>query len=206
MLLLICAGLSASLSPGQSLSIINQGKSNFWIQASAPAANPYTLQASANLHLWADIHDPIQGQYSSRLAGTRVSSRYFRLVPSSPAAPSIIVMLIGDSMVSDCCGWGGGMYGYFKPNATVVDYGMPWTSTKIFLQSAEWDKMLLVKPNYVLIQFGYSDNFYDDPDRFTTIPEFHNNLTNIVQTVLGFGGIPIMVTLHAVRIWDANGR
>jgi lysophospholipase L1-like esterase len=115
-------------------------------------------------------------------------------------------MLIGDSMVSDCCGWGAGMYGYFKPNATVVNYGMPWDSTKIFLQSAEWEKMLLVKPNYVLMQFGYSDTFYSDPDRYTTIPEFHDNLTNIVQTVLGFGGVPIMVTLHAERIWDANGN
>ena len=49
-------------------------------------------------------------------------------------------------MTSDCCGWGGGIYGYFKPNATVINYATAWASSKVFVRSAEWDKMLVVKP------------------------------------------------------------
>jgi len=70
---LICAALPSSAAFGQSLSIIKSGESNYWIEASAPANNPQTLQASANLHLWADIHDPVQGQYSSPLGGMTVA-------------------------------------------------------------------------------------------------------------------------------------
>ncbi len=202
--LLICAALASSAAFGQSLSIIKGGENNYWIEASAPANNPQTLQASANLHLWADIHDPVQGQYSSQLDGMAVAQRYFRLVPSAPPAPPIVVMLLGDSVTSDYTGWGGGMYGYFKPNATVVNYAMADTSTKEFLQSDELDKMLLVKPNDVLIAYGRVDA-YGDPDRFTTLEEFRTNLVTICQIVRGFEGVPILVTVLAARNFDENG-
>jgi lysophospholipase L1-like esterase len=206
MLLLICAALPSSVAFGQSFSITRQSPTNYSIQASAPMDNPYTLQASANLHLWADIHDPVQGQYSSPLAGMEVSQRYFRLVPSSPPPQPIIVMLLGDSLVADGSGWGWGTYGYFKTNSTtVVNYAQPWTSTGIFLQSAEWDEMLLVQPNYVLMEYGWSDGNSQDTDRFTTLQQFHDNLTTIGQTVRGWGGVPIFLTLHPERVFDTNG-
>jgi hypothetical protein len=206
LLLLYCAAVPFSVALGQSLSITRKGETNYWIEASASMDNPYTLQASANLHLWVDIHDPVQGQYSSQLAGLEVSARYFRLVPSSPSARPTIVMLLGDSMVADGSGWGWGSYGYFKSNATtVVNYGMPWTSTKVFMKSAEWDEMLLVQPNYVFMEYGYMDNAVMYPDIFTTLQEYHDNLTTIGQTVRGWGGVPIFVTLHARRNWDTNG-
>jgi lysophospholipase L1-like esterase len=204
--LLICAALASSAAFGQSLSIIKGGESNYWIEASAPANNPQTLQASANLHLWADILDPVQGQYSSQLDGMAVAQRYFRLVPSAPPAPPIVVMLLGDSTTADYTGWGGGMYGYFKPNATVVNYAMPADSTSEFLQqSDELDKMLLVEPNDVLIAYGLVDASSGDPDRFTTLEEFQTNLVTICQIVRGFQGVPILVTLLATRNFDESG-
>jgi len=202
---LICAALASSAGFGQSLSIIKSGESNYWIEASAPANNPQTLQASANLHLWADIHDPVQGQYSSPLGGMTVAQRYFRLVHSAPPAPPIVVMLLGDSTASDDAGWGGGMYGYFKPNATVVNYSQPADSTKEFLQqSDELAKMLLVQPNYVFVAFGWEDAV-GDPDRYTTPEEFRTNLVTICQIVRGFEGVPILVTLLFYRTFDDNG-
>jgi lysophospholipase L1-like esterase len=211
--LLIWAALAASAALGQSLSIVKKVETNYWIEASAPADSPYVLQASANSHLWADIHDGVQGQFSYRLDQAGVAphfaadrQRFFRLTPSTPPAPPIVIMLLGDSMTSDCCGWGGGIYRYFKPNVTVVNYAMAWTSTKVFLRSAEWDKMLLVQPNYVLIQYGFVDQNPIDPDRYTTLPEFEDNLKTIVNTVRGFNGVPILVTMHAPRVWDENGK
>ena len=122
------------------------------LEASAPATNPHTLQASGNLHLWIDLRNELQETYSFPLDSAGVSPRYFRLIPSTPPAPPIRVVIIGDSMAADCCGWGQGIYGYFKPNATVVNYAMPWTSTKVFLQSAEMEKMLLKRKNLWLLR------------------------------------------------------
>src|SRR5690242_18037613 len=117
--LLISAALSANAVVGQTLALVQKPDSNYWIQASAPVNNSHVLQASENLHLWVDIHDNIQEPYSVRFDTTGVSQRYFRLIPSLPPAPPIRVLLIGDSMTQDGSGWGGGIYGYFKQNATV---------------------------------------------------------------------------------------
>lgn len=59
------------------------------------------------------------------------------------------------------------------------------------------DKMLLIKPDYVLVQSAWSEVGTDPPD-------FMNNLRTIGQTVRGFNGIPILITLHAARTWDAQ--
>jgi len=203
---LLVLTLSANAAFGQSLSI-KKVNTNYWIEATAPASDPHTLQASDNMHLWVDIHENVQEPYSFAFDNAGVSERYFRFPPSEPPAAPIVVMLIGDSMSADCCGWGGGMYRYFKPNATVVNYSQPWTSSKVFLQSAEMEKMLLVKPDYVLIQFAWSDGGgAGDPERGSTPPEFMDNLRTIVQTVRGFNGVPILITLHAAREWDAQGN
>jgi lysophospholipase L1-like esterase len=108
-------------------------------------------------------------------------------------------------MTQDGSGWGSGTYGYFKPNATVANYATAWASTKVFLESAELEKMLLIKPNYVLMEYGFMDSG-TDPDRSTTLEEYANNLRTIVQTVRGFNGVPILITLHAARLFDSQGK
>ncbi len=203
--LLLWAALFPISGYSQSVSILKEADSNYWIQATAPVAGSYTLQASENLHLWVDMQNNVPEQYSAQFNNTGVTKRYFRLASSPTDPPPIRVLLLGDSMTADCCGWGRGIYGYFKPNATVINYAQPWTSTKVFLQSAELDKMLLITPDYVLIQYGYMDQAFD-PDRSTTIQEFGDNLRDIVQKVRSFNGVPILITLHAARIWDAQGK
>jgi lysophospholipase L1-like esterase len=207
--LLLCAALHATVAFSQSLSIINQSKTNAVVNAMAPASPSYVLQASANLHLWVDLRDQFQGLYSYQFDGSDVSQRYFRLKPSEEPPGNVRLMLLGDSMTSDCCGWGGGIYDYFKPNVTVINYAQAWVSTKVFLRSAEMDKMLVIKPKYVLIQYGYMDSSYDAqtaPDTFTSLPEFEANLRSIVAAVRSFNGTPILVTLHAPRQWDTNNH
>jgi lysophospholipase L1-like esterase len=191
---------------GQTLSIVKQSESKYQIEASAPADNPHALQASENLHLWIDVQEEVTGRYSQTLTNFG-SFRYFRLKPSE-SAPPIRIMLLGDSLGSDCCGWGQGFYGYLKPNAVFVNYAIPNTSTKVFLQSAEKDNMLLIKPDYVLINHGYIDNALGQGSErsFTTLEEFQVNLKVIVEMVRSFGGVPIMVAVQAPRVWDANGN
>ena len=202
--LFVCSTLAPSDSFGQSLSI-KKGETNYLVEASAPANDPRTLQVSDNLSLWIDVRTGIVGPETIPIDSTNVSQRYFRLISPQPEAPPIRVMILSDSMASDCCGWGGGIYGYFKPNATVINYGIAWTSTKVFLQSEEAEKMLLIKPQYVLMQYGFIDGA-GDPDRGTTIAEFEANLRTIIQMVRSFDGVPVLITLHVWRVWDEQGK
>lgn len=189
----------------QSLVILKETETNFWIEASAPADNPHTLQASENLLLWADVRENVTARISVSVTNVGRSQHYFRLKPSEPPPPPIRVMLLGDSMGSDCCGWGRGLYGYFKENATVINYAFANSSTRYFLQSAEKENMLLIKPDYVLINYGYMDNSADT-SRNTTLEEFDQNLRTIVEMVRSFGGVPILIPVHAPRVWDAHGK
>lgn len=189
----------------QTLSMVRQGESTLLVQASAPAGNPHTVQTSENLNVWLDVRANITEQVSIAITNSGVSKRYFRLTPSEPPPSPIIVMLIGDSMGSDCCGWGQGMYGYFKSEATFINYAIPNYSTRFFLQSAEKENMLLIKPNYVLINYGYMDNA-NDAERSTTLEQFEQNLRIIVEMVRGWGGVPIFIPVHAPRVWDQNNK
>lgn len=195
---LLCLILSTNPAFGQSLAISKKPDATYWIEGNAPVENPGTLQISDNLHLWVDLQENIQQPYSVALDTNGVTERYFRLTPTVPAAPPIVVMLIGDSMSADCCGWGSGLRQYFKENVTFVNYAQPWTSSRTFFQSAEYDKMLLVKPNYLFMQFAYSEPGIPED-------EYMNNLRTIIQLVRGWDGVPIMITLHAARLWDSQG-
>lgn len=196
--------LLTAVASGQSVSIARKPDNKLWIQASAPANEPHVLEVSANLHLWINQATDVGQAYSLALEDTE-SGRFFRLAPTPPEPPPIRVVMLGDSMVADCCGWGRGIYQYINANALPLNYAQAWTSSKVFLQSAEYEKMLLIKPNYVLMQYAYSE-LGGDPDRNTTPQEFEDNLRTIAQAVRGFGGVPVLITLHADRQWDAAGK
>jgi lysophospholipase L1-like esterase len=204
--LLTCAAVFyGSTALGQSLSIIRKGATNYAVEATAPANNPHSLQASENLRLWVDVRSEVKEPYSLDLDNSASTRRYYRLIPRPSAPEPIRLLIISDSMASDCCGWGGGIYDYFNQNVTVVNYAMAWAGTKVFLQSAEMEKMMLIKPNYVLMQYGFIDGG-TDADRSTTLPEFEANLRTIIDAVRSFNGVPVLITLHAARLWDENGK
>ena len=202
--LLMCAALCVT-AVAQSLVVTNKADGKVWIEAKALAGEAQTLQVSADLHFWTDLNSSITDTYSIEVTNNWVARKYFRMVPTAPDPAPIRLAVIGDSLSSDCCGWGGGLSAYFKPSMTVVNYAQPWTSTKVFLQSSEYDKLTLIKPNYVLIQFGWFDGS-GDPDRSATPAEFAANLRTIVEVTRGFGGVPVLVTVHAARSWDGNGK
>jgi lysophospholipase L1-like esterase len=198
-------------------SVIRNGESEFWIKATAPQDARYVLQASANLHLWVDINDEVSGQSSNRFDNAGVTERYFRLIPWTPPPPPIILMLIGDSTVADLIsndnmfnGWGQGIHGYFKPDVRVVNLAYPCYSTTGFLASAEMQKMLLIKPDFVLVQFGMIDELGCSGDmsaRYaTTLKQYADNLQTIVQTIRGFNGTPVLITPPVPQRFDDQGR
>lgn len=204
--------LFADSALGQSLFIIRNGENKFWIEAGAPPDTRYRLQTSGDLQDWVNINDEVSGQFSYRFDSAGVTKRFFRLTPWAPPDPPITLVLIGDSTVADfvsndgrSAGWGEGIHGYFKPNVRVVNLGQPRQSTKVFLDSAEKAKLLVIKPDFVLVQFGRFDAF-GDPPSVTTLQEYADNLKTIVQTVRGFNGTPILITPVVPRIFDEKGK
>ena len=191
-------------SQAQSLTV-KKTSGNFVIEATAPADNPHNLQASENWLLWVDVQEGITGPVTLPLNTTSAVQRVYRLISTPPEPEPIRVMYLGDSMGSDCCGWGRGTYQYFKSSATVINYSIPSTSTKVFLASQEKENMLLIKPDYVLINYGFVDGG-TSTNVSTPLEEFEANLRTIVQMVRSFNGVPIMVTVHVGRLWDAQGK
>ena len=206
--------LFADAALGQSLSVSRKGAGEFWIEGAAPADTPYVLQASGNLHLWVDLTNAVSGSLSYRIDGAGVTNRYFRLAPSTPPAPDITIVLVGDSTVADLAvnlggysGWGQGIYGYFKLNVRVVNLAQPGLSTKLFLLSDQNTSMLAIKADFVLVQFGLvEDKTPVSSPTGVTYQEYADNLKTIVQSVRGFDGTPILVTPPVARVFDDKGE
>lgn len=180
----------------------------FWIEAAVLSDARYRLQASGDLRDWVDVNDEVSGQFSYRFDRAEVTKRFFRLTPWTPPDSPIILVLIGDSTAADLAsndgrsaGWGEGIHGYFKPNVRFVNLAQPRQSTKVFLDSDEKAKLLVIKPDFVIVQFGRFDAFGDAPSK-TTLQEYTDNLKTIVQTVRGFKGTPILITPVVPRIFD----
>ncbi|MHC1764986.1 MAG: GDSL-type esterase/lipase family protein [Verrucomicrobiia bacterium] len=203
---------AAPQAAGQSLSIVKEGDTGLLIKASAPASERHVLQASKDLNLWLDLDDAVSGTVSIPVPTTKAAQCYFRLVPWAEPAP-IQIVLIGDSTVADqasnlgrFCGWGQGLYVYFKPNARVINLAYPGVSTKTFLYSDQKASMLAIKPDYVLIDLFYVDEFNGPPEITTTLEEFEANLRIIVEMIRGFGGTPILLTPQCLYVFNESGK
>jgi lysophospholipase L1-like esterase len=198
---------------GQSLAVTKQGEGEFMIEAVVPPDTRYVLQTSADLRLWEDINDQVSGVVLTRLDIAEGTQRFYRLTLWTAPLPPIKVVLLGDSTVADFAsnlnwfnGWGQGIYGYFKPNVRVVNLAYPGHSTRRFLASDEKMKMIAIKPDFVLVEFGLIDEFGTADDQRTTLKEYGDNLKAIVQTIRDFNGTPILITPQAQRFFDENDK
>jgi lysophospholipase L1-like esterase len=209
--LLILLAFSNNVVVGQSITIRRNAKYEAMIEANSPMALGYRLQASGEFHDWEDFGDQVSGPLSYRLDrdGT---NRFFRLRTWTTEDAPITLVMIGDSTVADFAinnnwfsGWGQGIYGYLKPNVRVVNLARAGNSTKFFLNSNEMQTMLRIKPDFVLVHFGFADTHWpgvDFLDHVTTITEYEANLKTIVQKIRDFKGTPIMMTPVNARIFS----
>ncbi len=199
--LMVCSILIADNSIAQSLSIKKIG-TGYAIEAGASADSPQTLQASQNFHLWIDVTNDLTAPFASLLEYSHFSSRFYRLIPSLPEAPAVRILSFGDSLTSDISGWAGGMYGYFKPNVTFVNYATPGLTSESALSTGSFERsfMLSIKPDFVFFTYGGTDLNTISPEQYEA------NLKAIVDFVRGFNGVPFLVTLHADKLFDSEGK
>jgi len=78
----------------------------------------------------------------------------------------LTIGLIGDSTVADTYGWGPAFADRFKDGITVLNYARNGATLESL--SSRLDELLLLKPDYVLIQFGHNDQKKYDTEVYGT--------------------------------------
>lgn len=109
-------------------------------------------------------------------------------------ADTITIWMAGDSTMANKKiddekqerGWGQMLQMLFEGPVKVCNHAVNGQSSKSFLDSGRWDKMMagVKKGDYVIIQFGHNDEKPKSPDRYS-IPgsTFDANLTRMVKDV-----------------------
>jgi lysophospholipase L1-like esterase len=128
------------------------------------------------------------------------------------AAPLKIV-IVGDSTVANYPttvpdrGWGQFIGEYFDDSVTVVNLARNGRSTKTFISEGLWQKALLERPNYVLIQFGHNDSHAPDrPEATSAATTFRDYLRQYIDESRAAGAVPILITPVQRRTYGPDGR
>jgi lysophospholipase L1-like esterase len=211
--LLLAAILFANNVIGQSLAIHRNRASNSWLEATSPLDIGYRIQTSLDFKTWEDTSDQAAGLLSYRIEATNDVNRFFRLRTWNTQDAPITLVILGDSTVADFAvnnnqfaGWGQGMYGYLKSNVRVVNLALAYQSTKVFLTSIQKEYLVKIKPDFVLVHFGWVDSSDFGETYQTSVADYEANLKKIVQIIRGFKGTPIVMTPSGTRYFDSTGK
>ena len=116
----------------------------------------------------------------------------------------IVIVLIGDSTMTDNAGWGLGFRQFIDTNRVeLVNASRGGRSSMSFMREGRWTNALALKGNYYLIQFGHN-NEPGRPGRSTDMATFVSNLTQYVDEARAVGAKPILITPMVRRQWERN--
>jgi pectinesterase len=131
------------------------------------------------------------------------------LIPTDPraqASPTIRIVLVGDSTVTDDSGWGGGFKRLVTGNVEVINTAANGRSSKSFIDEGRWTEALSKRGQYYLIQFGHNDEPGKGPERETDPKTtYRANMTRYVDDVRALGAKPILVTSLVRRLYKEDG-
>ena len=131
-------------------------------------------------------------------------------------ASSFTIHLCGDSTMAEKDlskgnperGWGMMFPNFLDEDAAVINYARNGRSTKSFIESGLWDKVVqAIRPgDYVFIQFGHNDAKESDPERYAAPwGAYQDNLRRFVDDTREKGGTPVLLTPVARR-WFKDGK
>ncbi len=119
----------------------------------------------------------------------------------------ILIVLAGDSTVTDSAGWGKGFSNLLNEKAKCINLAAGGRSSKSFRAEGRWQKCLDLKPDFILIQFGHNDQpgkgEARETDPATTYPDFLRKYVNESRKI---GAAPILVTSLTRRRFRDNGK
>jgi len=122
-----------------------------------------------------------------------------------------IIYLAGDSTMQTFddswkpeAGWGQMIGRFFTDDVCFINHAIGGRSSKTFLTEGRLEAILnVIRPSdYLIIQFGHNDVTISRPERYTTPPEFKNNLKVYVNGARQHGAVPILVTPVGRRIFN----
>jgi lysophospholipase L1-like esterase len=111
---------------------------------------------------------------------------------------TVKIGLIGDSTVGDMYGWGPAFSKRFSEEAVIFNFAKNGATLPSLFE--KMDELLVLQPDYVLIQFGHNDQ-----KRYET--EFYReHLKSYVEKIRKAGGQPIIVSSVTRRTFDQQGK
>ena len=119
---------------------------------------------------------------------------------ATPTKPMLIV-LVGDSTVTDKAGWGLGFQQFLNDKARCTNTAQGGRSSQSFLTEGRWTNALALQGDYYLIQFGHN-NEPGKPGRSTDMATFVANMEQYVDEARAIGAKPILITPLTRRHWD----
>jgi lysophospholipase L1-like esterase len=127
--------------------------------------------------------------------------------PAAHGGKKVRIVLAGDSTVTDKAGWGTGFAKCLTDDVELINLSRGGRSSKSFIAEGSWKKVLELKPDYVLIQFGHNDQPGHGPDRETD-PQttYRQYMTQYVDEARAAGIKPVLVTSLSRRQWGADGK
>jgi lysophospholipase L1-like esterase len=130
-------------------------------------------------------------------------------IAEAPATqPSKIrIVLAGDSTVTDRTGWGIGFASHLSDHIECINLSRGGRSSGSFVKEGSWQKVLNLKPDYVLVQFGHNDQPGHGAERETD-PDtgYKKNMQRYVDEARAAGIKIILVTSLSRRQWGSDGK
>lgn len=102
-------------------------------------------------------------------------------------------------------GWGQVFGDYFTDEVVVENRSMGGRSSKSYNNDGRLDAILteMHPGDYVFIQFGINDGAENKPERYISVPDYKELITNkYIGEVEKRGGIPVLLTATAASWWD----
>ena len=106
-------------------------------------------------------------------------------------------------------GWGQVFGDYFTDDVVVENRSMGGRSSKSYNNDGRLDRILteMHPGDYVFIQFGINDGAVDKPERYISVEDYKELITNkYIGEVEKRGGIPVLMTATAAAWWDEENN
>jgi len=134
-----------------------------------------------------------------------------------PPKKKIKVYLVGDSTMctyesnrAPLTGWGMPFINFFDSSVTIDNRARGGRSTRTFISENRWQPIAdsLQEGDYVLIQFGHNDEAKEEKykDRYTTVPDYRNNLVKFITETRNKKAIPVIITPVSRMRFDKEGK
>jgi lysophospholipase L1-like esterase len=138
-------------------------------------------------------------------------ARAFDPATAAQRAPGakVRIDLIGDSTQTNNAGYGRGFCANLTAEVDCVNMARGGASTRTFRELGIWDRALVTKPDYMVIQFGHNDLVTKDhvgSGRQVALPDYVANLKRFVTEARAAGIKPVLVTPITRRYFGSDGK